>query len=331
MNHILSKQKAGRPLGYVLVLLVSFALTSWVLPQLPLRGGEHPQSLRTPDYPDPGADAFFVSDGGDELSHIVLYHDIGASIKQARQADILLFGNSRAQMGWQERVFVEGAARGGLKVFNIAVGHADKTRFALDLIRRHDLHPRVVIASGGPFVFTEGVSPWAAEVMAMNAWDARKYFWERSAAWWIGSRLHRLLPRLDCFATGPQGHSILYRSAADGWWRNAMEPPGHFPVTVQPERASYSFTLPLARELKQELDNRGALLVLTMVPYKDTRSGHLAYLSRELGVPYILPSFDGLKTSDGSHLDRDSASRISMEFWQEFVALRPVRDKLGNL
>jgi len=311
------------------MFLSAFVLTSLTLPWLPLRNGDRPRQVEIPAFPDQGKDAFFVTNGSRELSHIALYHDIGPSIEHARQADILIFGNSRQQTGLREEVIAEEARRLGLKAFTIATGHADKTEFALEIIRKHDLRPRVLIASGGPFVFTNGLSPWAQEVMGMSRWDAWKLFRERSASWWLQSRLHRYLPRLDFFHTGSVYPWIHYRSWATGWWRNALEPPGRFPVTEQPERDSYEHTLPLARELKRELDSRGAVLVLTMVPYTETRSGHLAYLSRELGVPYVLPSFVNLYTADGSHLDRESGLQISREFWQSFITLEDVRNKLS--
>lgn len=311
------------------LLLSAFALTSLALPRLPLRDGDLPRTVEIPAFPNQGADAFFVTNGSRELSHIALYHNIGPSIEHARQADILIFGNSRQQTGLREEVIAEEARRLGLKAFTIATGHADKTEFALAIIRKHDLRPRVVIASGGPFVFTGGLSPWAQEVMGMSRWDAWKLFQERSAGWWLQSRLHRYLPRLDFFHTGPVYPWIHYRSWMTGWWRNALEPPGRFPVTELPERDSYQHTLPLARELKRELDSRNALLVLTMVPYTGTRSGHLAYLSRELGAPYVLPSFENLYTADGSHLDRESGLQISREFWQSLIALESVRNRLS--
>ena len=81
--------------------------------------------------------------------------------------------------------------------------------------------------------------------------------------------------------------------------------------------------------LKQELDRRGALLVLSVVPYHDTRTGHLPFLSRELGVPMVLPSFDGVLTADGSHLSRSSAASYAEAFWSQFLALPEVRKKLS--
>jgi hypothetical protein len=311
------------------MLLGSFALATWILPQIPMRPGSYPRPETIPEFAVPGDDAFFVTSHSHELSHLVLYHDIGESIANARQADILFFGNSRQQTGLREAVIVAEARKLGLRAFTIATGHADKTRFALELIRKHDLRPRVVVASGGPFVFTEGVSGWAQAVMNMSAWDARKEWWERSVAWSTARLIHRYLPKLDFFDQRLTSRWIHYRSEETGWWRNVREPGGRFPVKMKAERGNYRNTLQLATELKQEMEARGALLVLTMVPYGSTRSGHLPYLGQELGVPVVTPSFAGMETADGSHLNRRSALKISQDFWDRFVANEEVRSKLG--
>ena len=307
----------------------SFLLTSWILPQVPMRPGGYPRQETIPKFKSPGDDAFFVSTRGHDLSHLVLYHDIGDSIANARQADILFIGNSRQQTGLREDVIAAEAGKLGLTAFTIATGHADKTRFALELIRKHDLRPRVVVASGGPFVFTEGISNWAQEVMNMSAWDAQKEWWERSAAWMAAMLVHRYLPRLDYFDQRLTSSWIHYRSEQTGWWRNVREPRGRYPVKMKKERSSYKNTLPLATELKQEMEARGALLVLTMVPYASTRAGHLSYLEEELGIPVVIPSFLGMETADGSHLNRESALELSRDFWDRFIARDEVRRNLG--
>ena len=58
-------------------------------------------------------------------------------------------------------------------------------------------------------------------------------------------------------------------------------------------------------------------------------TGHLPFLSHELGVPMVLPSFDGVLTADGSHLSRSSAASYAEAFWSQFLALPEVRSKLS--
>ncbi len=317
------------PIGLATLLLASFLASAWLLPRLQFRPGDYPGLQTVPEIPQQSKDYFWITSAKEEISHIALYHDFGKSIEHAREADILLFGNSRQQTGLREAVIHEEAARLGLKAFTIATGHADKTRFALELIRRHNLRPRVVVASGGPFVFTEGVSPWAREVMAMDRWGALKKIMELSAAWAVQSRLHQYLPRIDYFDHSLIQGGVKYRSNRTGWWHIELEPDGSYPVSMAPERRNYRHTLELTRKLKTELDRRGATLVLTVVPYRGTRTGHLPYLSSELGVPFVLPSFDNMVTSDGSHLNRESAIRYSSLFWGEFIRLPDVRKKLN--
>jgi hypothetical protein len=312
-----------------LIVLLSFLVSTRILPDLQLRPG-HKAALQTIAHvPRQAGDYFWVTSGKEEISQMVLYHDIGDSIQHARQADILMFGNSRQQTGLREEVIVTQARKLGLKAFTIATGHAEKTRFALELIRKHDLRPRVLVISGGPFIFTEGVSGWAEEVMAMNRWSALKKAWELNAAWEVQSRLHQYLPRIDYFGEALVRGGIKYRSVTTGWWNIEFEPDDAYPVSTAPERPHYRFTLKLARELKNELDRRGTLLVLTVVPYTNTRTGHLPFLSEKLAVPFVLPAFDGMVTSDKSHLDRSSASLYSKAFWDEFIQLQEVREKLS--
>ena len=108
-----------------------------------------------------------------------------------------------------------------------------------------------------------------------------------------------------------------------------MEPPDSYPISVlEEQRAEDKRALGLAREFKRELDARGTTLVLTTVPYTQTHTAHLAWLSRELDAPYILPSFKGMETADGSHLTVDSRRKISREIWPALMELPAVKSAL---
>jgi hypothetical protein len=88
---------------------LSFAGAVAILPRLPLRSDAYPQLRTMPAFAMPDDDSFFIASVGDELSQMVLYHDLGDSIAHARQADILIVGDSRAQMGLREDVIVPAA------------------------------------------------------------------------------------------------------------------------------------------------------------------------------------------------------------------------------
>ncbi len=316
--------------GLGATVVLSFATAVVVVPRLPLRSQPYPHLLTIPAIECPRDDSFFILSVADELSQMVLYHDLGDSIAHARQADILFVGDSRMQMGLREDVIVAEAAKLGLRVFSLACGHAERMRFMLKVIRKNDLRPKVVVAVGGEHIWTDGVSGPAARTMAQTRWDAWKDWIEARAAWSAQVMVHSHLPRIDFFDQKLISGWVVYRSAATGWWRPLLQPSGKYPIGFPKEdRGGYEHLLPLAREVEKELDGRGAQLILSIVPYSDTRSRYLPYLASELGVPSVVPNFDGILTSDASHLEPESAQRYSRAFWKEFIALPAVRRRLA--
>ena len=137
------------------------------------------------------------------------------------------------------------------------------------------------------------------------------------------------MPKIEYFRKYFQPGYIYYRSSRTGWWYPSLEGSGKHPVGYAEEEASYADYLPVARELHQELNRRGSLLVLTIVPYGQTQIGHFAYFSEKLGVSVVRPEVADLRTSDGSHLNRESARRYSHAFWTEFIAMPEVRERLS--
>jgi len=311
-----------------MVFLTALGTGLWALPQLELRGPGYPGRFLIHEDAEPGENAFFVTRGAHELSHLVLYHGIGSSIEHARDADILIIGNSRAQLGFSEKVLVREAAALGLRVFNLSVGHAESAEFARLLIARHDLRPRMVIANGGDFFYGRRLSDWAREVVAMSRWQALKAYFEYCAGWELERRLHSRVPHLDYFQNWRYPW-IHYRSRETGWWRNTREPESRYPIRAGEDAERYPHRLPVARTLQRELAERGALLVATIVPYRLVTTGHLPYFYRELGIPFALPAFDGLETADGSHLSPASARRATRELWRDLLAYPEVRQQLS--
>ncbi len=312
------------------VVTVSIILSSWLLPILPLRPGDFPSVEFTPEFDVPSdPEYFFIHGRQPELSQSILYHDLGDSIIHVQQADVLFIGNSRMPLGLRGEFLLPSADAFGIRMFSLGMGHSERVRFALDLIRKHDLRPKVVVAVGGPYFYMDLYSEMSRQAIQMSKWDAMKNQFEATSWWNIQYRLHQLVPKIEYFRKEFQPGYIYYRSSRTGWWYPSLEGSGKYPVGYAEEEASYADYLPLARELHQELNRRGSVLVLTMVPYGSTRIGHLAYFSEKLGVSVVRPEVPDLRTSDGSHLNRESARRYSHAFWAEFIALPEVRERLS--
>lgn len=323
-------KRLGRVIAAGLLLLSSFTLAAWWLPKLELRPGGYPGKFLITERVKPEPGAFFVSRGEHELSHLALYHDIGSSIDSARQADILIIGNSRGQLGFDEQYLVAQARALGLRIFNLSVGHADSAQFARVVMQRHQLKPKLLIVNGGDFFYNRSYSDWGQEVVAMSRWQAYKTFFEYSLGWWLEKRLHRYLPYLDYFQRGRYPW-IHYRSPETGWWQNTQWPDARYPIKPGEEKKRYDRALPVARALKEQVGAWNGQLVLTIVPYRMVRTGHLPFLAEQLDVPYILPGFDDLATADGSHLTADSARLASENLWRELMSEPKLRQRLGVL
>ncbi|MDA8016106.1 MAG: hypothetical protein MPN21_01560 [Thermoanaerobaculia bacterium] len=281
-----------------------------------------------PKFERPDGEFFYLNSEDGELSQRVLYHRIGPSIDNALDADILIFGNSRMQLGLRGDVLVPKAEALGVRIFGLGCGHSEKVRFAVELIRRHDLRPKIFIASGDPEFYSEGKSKIADWTMQLSGWEAWRGYFDAQGSWEFRSRLHRYLPKLDTVGRVPIPRWIIYRSERTGFWLPLREAKSSAPVSPGEELADYEHVLPLAAELHREVSQRGGLLVLTMVPFRRYLSGHLPYLAEELDVPYVLPSVPGLITSDRQHLTKESAQLYGEAFWEDFMAEPRVREKL---
>lgn len=285
--------------------------------------------LYTPEFEVPGTSYFYTDAWNFELSQPVLYHNLGASIGNAKKADIIFIGNSRTQLGVREEFIVPLAREYELKVFSIGSGHSEGVAFALDLIRKHDLKPKIFVIFGGSHIYHGGYSKVAEATKRMSRWDAAKLWGETAMSWNLRYRLHSVVPKLDIYGRGITSRYIMYRSVVTGWWKPAIEQPGAYETSYNESEADYSRILPLARVIKSELDERGSLLVASVIPYTGTDDQYLQYLNTELNILYVHPRLTDLKTADGSHLNRTSAERFTKAFWKEFVNKPEVKQILG--
>lgn len=317
-------------MAMALAIIAGFLVARYTVPLLPLRDGKRPRlqywhRFNLPKKPE----YFFFNPVGDELSQSILYHDLGASIDNARKADIIFIGNSRLNLGLRGDVIVPAAKKLGLRVFSLGCGFGEAHRFPMAVIDKFNLHPKVLVVVGGPWYYRNRISKPGLEAMRMSRWDAIKKRIEAVPRFYFTYYLHQFLPRFDIYTKRLYPLSFKFRSARTGFWKILREPPGKIPVRLAPERPSYDYVVKSARRMKEDLDKRGTLMVTTVVPFIRTRIGHLKAIRDVLGVPFVLPSFDHLTTSDGSHLNTASAELYAHRFWAKFIALPQVRKRLG--
>jgi hypothetical protein len=270
----------------------------------------------------PTEDALYLAhDRGGHIDHHVLYHGIdGTARARMREAEVLFLGNSRLMFALQPDALDRLFARVGVPYYVLGFGHEEQDRFPLDIIRRENLRPHLVVVNADGF-FADARSEWAERVTDESGFDAWKVQLEGEAAHRVRRILHRVVPHYVDLRRGFR-EVVLYRSREDGTWLVANRfgdgvgfawPPG------DADRPGPG-TLQAADAFKRELDARNTRLVLCIVPGPNVSLHRARLLAEHLQVPLLVPAVADLRTIDGSHLAAASALAVLTSLFEQ---LRP--------
>lgn len=272
----------------------------------------------------PPADHFLAHDRGGHLDHHVLFHGLGAeTLENLRRADVLLMGNSRLMFAVRGDALRQYFLTRGLRPFALGFGHEEQHRFPLEVMRRHGLHPRLVIANVDNF-FGGVTSPWALRVLADTTFDAWKTDVEGNVSHSVRRRLHTVVPHVPDLWKGER-EFVIHRSQRDGSWFSATDfgTGGRLMPFYRGRDVVRQHNLALAREFKDAVEDAGARLVFVLVPGRDVSLTHAQMLAASTRVPLVAPDVPDLRTMDGSHLTDESAVRYARELFRH---LDPVLD-----
>jgi len=241
---------------------------------------------------------------------------------------VLFVGTSRMMFALRSRVMTPWAAANGIKYYALGFGHRDGDQWVLEIIRRHDLRPKLVVANVDGF-FGQPRSAWANRVRRDSRFGAMKVQLEGELGHEARRAIHRIIPNwIDLYGRPgfPFGNEfIAYRSRDNGVWRispwpepSMDAPAGDFGAGSVGERIAGP-----AQAFKAELDRRGAQLILTHVPTPDRSGGNPVALGALLNVPVVAMDVDGLTSHDGSHLSEESAVFWSRRLTQDLQRYLP--------
>ncbi|WP_239493189.1 hypothetical protein [Luteitalea sp. TBR-22] len=319
-------RKAARAVLLALATFVFCAVEGWGIWKFSaLRRFDLDIATAKPAPPD----HYLAHDRGGHVDHHVLFHGLDeASLQHLRRADVLLMGNSRLMFALRGDALRRYFTARGLRPFALGFGHQEQHRFPQEVMTRHGLRPKVVLANVDNF-FGGVTSPWGERVLADTAFDARKAEFEANASHVVRRVLHRVVPHVPDLVDGER-EFVIYRAERDGSWFIATE----FGASAR-LRGFYSgrdvvrpHNLALARAFKESVEAAGARLVFVLVPGPDVSLTHARQLADMTGVPLVAPEVEGLRTMDGSHLTDESAERYASVF---FRYLDPVLDEVLRL
>jgi hypothetical protein len=275
---------------------------------------------------DPPADHFLAHDRGGHVDHHVLLQGLDDEmVGHLRRADVLLMGNSRLMFALRGPALAQYFAARGLRPFALGFGHEEQHRFPLEVMRRHGLRPRIVIANVDNF-FGGVTSAWGERALRDSVFEGWKVRTEATTSHTVRRVMHQVIPHVPDLWDGER-EFVIYRSERDGAWFIATNfgRGTRLQEFYRGDDVVRPHNVQLAAAFKEAVESRGGRVVFVLVPGRDVSLTHAQMLADMVQVPLVAPDVAGLRTMDGSHLTDESAARYASVFFQH---LDPVLDDI---
>ena len=267
----------------------------------------------------------------------IFFHGIGRSIRNAQLADIIFLGTSRPLFAVDWRLFEQFEQKHHLKMFNMAFAGVPSGEFALRIIQKWGLKPKMWVidlyaGSGEPsdlidnsFFNTSLLSAFkssgTAEVASYSRLRSYRNVLGRNIAWRLKLALGSL--KLDSFRSAETGNWYL-----DNWPNSALDNNPNIKLTddqfcpASPREIEYA---------KRYVEAIGGVVVLTQVPSKFSCARRVDGIASALAVAALTVDAEQFSSPDGGgHLDRASARKYSALFFSWLERLPEFRQLFPN-
>jgi hypothetical protein len=251
-----------------------------------------------------------------DYDHGAVWFGLEPGVREAAAAaDVLFVGNSRMQFGFSAPALGRWFEDAGASYYLLGFSHNETAKFTRPLLESLQPEARAYVISVDKFFF-ERESPPAGEVM--HGEDVRARY-AAKRAWQAPHRLLCGALPLLC------GNEIsFYRQRDTGEWRydgsngimsEVIE--SDRPVYVGGDPKRMAAVAANAREFSGFLESLGVpreCVILTYIPSTENNRRLAEAIAMAVGLDLLAPSGEGLRTIDGSHLDRDSAQVFATDF-----------------
>jgi hypothetical protein len=245
-----------------------------------------------------------------DYEHGALFYNLEPpALDYARNADVLLLGNSRLQVALSNDATADWFKRASARYYLLGFSYNEDMVFTGDLLRR--MNPRASVYVINVDDFFEPRETAAAKAILHGPDAENRYDWKRFSQY-----LHQ--PICGTFPKLCGRKFVIFRSRETGaYYRIPHEEPIFSQNAVSYDRtvdeAAVKDSTALATDFLKHFA-QGKCVILTNVPYPETKIGNAEAIAAGVGLPLVAPSLEGLNTSDGYHLDRPSADRWSQAF-----------------
>ncbi|OHC75532.1 MAG: hypothetical protein A3G18_09340 [Rhodospirillales bacterium RIFCSPLOWO2_12_FULL_58_28] len=238
------------------------------------------------------------------------------SIRNLKLADVLILGNSRAQMAFSTTAIQAFFDDRNIKHFNLTF-NGEQDVFPRKIIEKYALSPRIIIINSDYFFYNSANST-AKKIMSetpMAKFEYTMKAWVQPLHKDICGGERRLFKNLLC---GDQ--KTQYRSRKNGRITSPNWPNENIPVSYSDDYPENAFQelLNNARKFKKFASDRKICLVITVVPSPVATPLVGRKIAENLGTPFIQPDVEGLTGSDSGHLNPASAEIWTNAFLKEF-------------
>jgi len=248
---------------------------------------------------------------------VFYYNTVPEMIENLRQADVVIMGNSRTQYAFSTKTTDRYFTDKGLKYFLFGLGDGEASKFALLIMQRYNIRPKVMIINADPF-FSDYMSDKAAEIVGESPMSKIR-FWTRVVALNIMYPVCRTVPTA-CQPALP----VVYRSTVNGQWtQEPISPDMRVPLNpiafpVNPDRVKAAAKI--GRSFFSALGLDPQCTVLNGIPGPSTDEDSMPYanstgfaeaLSKTLGTKFIKVSLDKMDTLEGVHFNAETAEKYS--------------------
>jgi hypothetical protein len=227
----------------------------------------------------------------------------------AADADVLFLGSSRMEFAFSTTTtdswFTSAAAHDYLMGFTF-----ENAAFATPLLARVQPRAKVYVINVDRF-FDDQPTRDSADILNGD-YDVKTRYSEKQ----LWQDLHRSLCTRLQSACGNQ--FAYFRSRETGFWETRGTHKADSSLVADgpsSDQDHWNHYETLAAQFIAALPVDRSCVVLTVVPYPATKHAEARAIAGAIGLDLVDPQLDGLRTFDGSHLDRPSAERWSRAFF----------------
>jgi hypothetical protein len=227
----------------------------------------------------------------------------------AGKADVLFLGNSRLQVAFSTAATVDWFSAASARYYLMGFSYYENVIFAEELLRTIRPQARVFVINVDDF-FDRSESPPVKTILhdpeARHKYEA-KQFWQR---------IHE--PICGAFARLCGTKFVIFRSRETGaYYTEGAAQRKNTPVSYD-QIVSQNVVDGNTAAAMDFLSHfaQGKCVILTNVPFVETKIGNANAIANGVGTKLVTPGFlEGLQTYDGYHLDQPSAERWAKAFF----------------